>query len=132
MGDKLLAADVIILAAPLYFWNLPAQAKALVDRSEGHWARKYVLMAPLAATPAGHRRRRGVFISTAGRPWADFGGAMRTVEELFDVWEAEPWGKLLYGDVDAKGAIEDHPTGLREAFQLGKRAASETWSDEVG
>ena len=27
--DKLIAADVVVLAAPLYFWNVPAQTKAL-------------------------------------------------------------------------------------------------------
>ena len=86
--DKLVAADVIALAAPLYMCNLPAQTKALVDRSQCQWARRYVLRWPLAGMPAGSRRRRGVFISTAGSPDADFRGAILTVEEFFVVWEA--------------------------------------------
>jgi multimeric flavodoxin WrbA len=121
---KLIAADVIALAAPLYFWNVPAQTKALIDRSECQWGRKYVLQTPLAPTPAGNSRRRGVFISTAGQPVADFGGAKQTAEGFFDVWEADYWGELLYGNVDAKGEIEEHPTGLQEAFDLGKKVVS--------
>jgi multimeric flavodoxin WrbA len=124
VADKLLAADVIALAAPLYFWNLPAQVKTVIDRSESQWGRKYVLGTSLAPTPAGHHRRRGIFISTAGRPQADFAGTQKTVEEFFYVWEAEPWAELLLADVDAKGAIQDHPTGLQDAFELGMRAVS--------
>ena len=127
--ERFLAADVVVLAAPLYFWNLPAQAKALVDRSEGQWARKHVLMAPSPSTPGGHRRRRGVFISTAGQPGADFHGAMQTVGGFFDVWETDLWGKLLYSEVDAKGSIQAHPTALRDAYELGKRAVTEAWSE---
>jgi multimeric flavodoxin WrbA len=130
VAKGLLAADVIALAAPLYFWNLPAQVKTVIDRSESQWGRKYVLDACLPPTPAGHHRRRGVFISTAGRPNADFSGTQKTVEEFFYVWEAEPWGELLLADVDAKGAIQDHPSGLQEAYELGSRAVREAWRDD--
>jgi multimeric flavodoxin WrbA len=123
VADRLLAADVIVLAAPLYFWNLPAQVKALVDRSESQWGRKYVLSGALSPTPAGRLRRRGVFISTAGRPVADFDGTRQTVKEFFDVWETDYWYELLYSDVDAKGAIHDHRTGLQEAYELGLKAS---------
>ncbi len=122
--DRLVLADVIVLAAPLYFWNVPAQAKLLIDRSECQWARRFVLQAPLAGLPAGSRPRRGVFISTAGRPEADFAGAILTVEHFFDVWEAAYWGDLLYRDVNLKGAIEAHPVALREAFHLGQRSVA--------
>jgi NAD(P)H-dependent FMN reductase len=122
--DKLIAADVIVLAAPLYFWNVPAQTKALIDRSECQWARKFVLKTPLAATPAGNMRRRGIFISAAGQPDANFEGSKQTIKTFFDVWEADYWGELLYGAVDAKGDIDNHPTSLREAFSLGQTAVS--------
>lgn len=39
------------------------------------------------------------------------------------------WGKLLYSDVDAKGSIQAHPTGLQEAHEMGRRAVSEAWSE---
>jgi putative NADPH-quinone reductase len=127
VDDKLVAADVIALAAPLFFWNLPTQVKALVDRSQCQWARKFKVKAPLAATPAGHARRRGVFICVGGDSQPDLSGAIRTVEGFFGVYEADYWADLLYGSVDAKGEIQKHPTALQEALALGVRAVEEPW-----
>jgi hypothetical protein len=126
--EKLVAADVIALAAPQFFRNVPSQVKALIDRTQCQWARKFVLKAPLAATPAGHVRRRGVFISVGGTvPWPDFSGAIRTVKGFFGLYEADYWAELLYGSVDAKGDILKHPTALQESFDLGMRALNEAW-----
>jgi len=125
--EKLVAADVIALAAPLYFWSLPARLKALIDRSQCQWARKFMVKKPLPPTSAGHTRRRGVFIGVGGEPEPDFRGAIRTVEGFFSVHEANYWGELLYGDLDARGDIMEHPTALQEAFNFGRRAAEEAW-----
>ncbi len=127
VNDKLVAADVIVLAAPLFFWNLPAQAKALVDRGQCQWARKYKVEAPLAATLAGRTRRRGVFVCVGGEAQPEFDGAIRTVRGLFGVYEADYWGELLFGSADARGEILKHPTALQEAFDLGGRAVKEDW-----
>ncbi len=35
------------------------------------------------------------------------------------------WGELLYGNLDARGEIENHPQALSEALDLGRRAAEE-------
>ncbi len=124
---SLVIADVIALAAPLFFWNLPAQVKALVDRTQCQWARRVVLKRPLAPTPAGHIRRRGVFICVGGDSRAHFDGVCLTVRDFFRVNEADYWGELLYTGVDAAGEIERHPTALQEAFDLGRRAVEEPW-----
>ena len=127
MYDKLVAADVIVLAAPLFFWNLPAQAKALIDRSQCQWARKFVVKAPLAISSAGHVRRRGMFICVGGDAQPDFSGTIRTVEGFFSVHEADYWADLLCGSVDAKGEILKYPDVLQQAFALGVRAVTEAW-----
>jgi hypothetical protein len=125
--DKLVASDVIALAAPLFFWNLPAQAKALIDRGQCQWARKFVVKVPLVSTAAGHARRRGVFICVGGDAQPDFSGAIRTVEGFFGVHEADYWADLLCGNVDAKGEIQKYPDALQQAFALGVRAVTEVW-----
>lgn len=127
LSGKLVAADIIALAAPLYFWNLPAQVKALIDRSQSQWARKFTAQAPLPPTPAGHTRRRGVFISVGGEVQPDFTGAVKTVRGFLSVYEADYWGALLVGGVDGRGEIREHPMALQEAFDLGVRAVSEEW-----
>lgn len=123
--DHLVAADVIALAAPLYMWNVPAQAKAVIDRSECQWARRFVLGADLAGISAGSRSRRGVFICAAGQTPADFHGVEQTVEEFFDVWEAQYWARLLCEGVDPIDAIMQQPARLNEAYELGRRAVIE-------
>ncbi len=35
--DKMLAADVIVMASPVYFYSIDAQLKALIDRSVARW-----------------------------------------------------------------------------------------------
>ena len=41
--DKLVAADVVVLASPIFFYNVSAQAKAMIDRTQALWARRYIL-----------------------------------------------------------------------------------------
>jgi len=125
---SLVSADVIVLAAPLFFWGLPAQVKALVDRSQCQWARKFKLKAPMPATQAGHSRRRGVFVGVGGDSREHFSGALKTVQAFFDVQETDCWASLLYPGVDAKGDILRHPSALQEALDLGVRAIQEDWT----
>ncbi len=118
---------MIALAAPLFFWNLPSQVKALIDRTQCQWARRFVLKAPLAATPASHTRRRGVFICVGGSSRPDFSGAIQTVRAFFSVNQVDHWGGLLYGNVDTREEIREHPVALQEALDLGVRSVEEAW-----
>ena len=36
--EKMLSADVIVLATPVYFYSMDAQLKALIDRSVSRWS----------------------------------------------------------------------------------------------
>ena len=40
---KLLAADVVVLATPVFFYGVSAQAKTMIDRTQALWARRYVM-----------------------------------------------------------------------------------------
>lgn len=122
VDEKLVASDVIVLAVPLFFANLPAQVKALVDRSQCQWVRKFLLHAPLPATATGHARRRGVFLCVAGSSREEFKGATRTVKYFFDVYETDYWGELLLRGIDAKGGIDTHSEALQAAFNMGVKA----------
>ncbi len=53
--DELEWADRIVLAAPIHFMGLSAQMKAMIDRCQCLWARKYVLKVP----PLGDDRQNG-------------------------------------------------------------------------
>jgi putative NADPH-quinone reductase len=127
VNRALVESDVIALAAPLFFWSVPAQVKALIDRAQSQWAREVKARKALPPTLAGHERRRGVFISVGGASPRHFVGAVRTVRAWLDAYEADYWARLLYHHVDDRGDIEKHPTALQEAFELGRRAVEEAW-----
>ena len=122
VNRQIIAADVIVLSAPLYFAGLPARVKCLVDRSQCQWMRKYRLKAPLPLPQGGHARRKGILLSVAADHLANFEGVRRTVRYFFNVYEADYCDELLVGGVDAKGAIGAHT--LQAAFALGRRACA--------
>ncbi len=128
--QQILAADVIALAAPLFFWNLPAQTKALIDRSQCQWAWRFVLKRPLTPTPAGHLRRRGVFLCVGGDPRRRFVGAIQTVRDFFGVYGVGYWADLLYTGLDARDDAAGRPDVLQAAFALGERAVTAPWDHQ--
>jgi len=125
LNARLIAADIIALSSPVFFAGLPAGAKAVVDRAQCQWMRKFRLHLPLALTASGRSRRRGVLLAVAGDPHASFDGLKKTVKYFFDVYETDYWADLLLPGIDGKGEIEAHPDALQEAFELGQRSVRE-------
>jgi multimeric flavodoxin WrbA len=124
VNRKLIAADVIAFAVPLYFLHMPARAKALIDRGQSQWSRKYVRDDPLEPTATGRDRRRGVLICVGGSPHPDFHGVIQTMKSYFDVYETDYWEQLLCRSVDAHGAVKERPDMLQAAFELGVQTAA--------
>ncbi len=116
--QELEQADRIVLASPIQFMGITAQMKAMIDRCQALWARKYVLKLP----PLGDRReRKGLFISVGGRRIANlFEPALATVKTLFRILDITYAGELLFPGIDEKGAIAKHPDALRQAFLAGQ------------
>ena len=117
-------ADVIIIASPIYFLGLPAQLKAMIDRCQALWARKYHLkVAPLGE----EKLRRGFFVSVGGRTSpGNFEPAIATVKALFATINVEYSGELTFAGVDEKGAILKNPEALKQAYEAGQRLAVDT------
>lgn len=127
VSEEMVAADVIAVATPVYFRNVPAQLKAWIDRGQCQWIRKFVDRVPLAATAAGHERRRGILISTGGNDRGYFQGTIETVRGFLGVYETDYWGELLISGTNHK-RIEEEPLALQQAYDLGFRAVAEAWS----
>jgi len=118
---KLLEADVVIVASPMFFYGITAQAKALIDRSQALWARKHVLH----QDPPGSNRK-GAFIAVgATRGKELFTGSILTVKYFFGTIGVKYVEELLIRGIDKKGEIKEHPTALKDAFELGKRLAQQ-------
>lgn len=117
---KLLEAEIVVLASPVFFMGVSADAKALIDRCQSFWARKYMLKKPVPLPPTG-RPRRGIFISTAGhKNPVVFNGSRATTKTFFDTVDAEYSRELLYGGMDDKEDIKDHPSALTDAYEVGR------------
>ena len=117
---KLLESDIIILASPIFFYGITAWAKALVDRSQALWARKYILKDPSLGKEG--KRRKGFLISVGGTKGQKvFDGAILTAKYFFDVLNAEYVGELVFRNMDATGDILKQPDALRQAFESGRK-----------
>jgi len=121
--EKTLAADGVMLAAPVTFTNIGGWAKAFIDRFQCLWALKYVLKQPVPPPPSG-QKRRGIFLCTAGSPKTRFDCTMSTVRSFFATIDATLVGSLCVNAIDEKGAVAQHPELLQQAHTLGVQLAS--------
>jgi len=123
--DELMKADRIVLASPIQFMTVTAQAKAMIDRCQSLWARKYVLKQPPLGSEPG--KKKGLFISVGGRRVANlFEPALVTVKSLFKVLDITYAGELLFPGIDEKGAIKEHPDALKQAYLAGQKLVKES------
>jgi multimeric flavodoxin WrbA len=115
------AADRIILASPIFFYGLSAQAKAMVDRCQPFWCEKYLLKRPI---PAGPRGRKGLLLLVGGMKKEDASRcAGATAKAFFRTVSVPEHETLSYGGIDGPGDIKKHPTALRDAYEAGIRLA---------
>ena len=114
-------ADVIVLASPIQFMGITAPMKAMIDRFQSRWARKYVLKVP----PLGdERERKGFFISVGGTKLKNlFEPALIMIKTFFRILNITYTGELVFPGIDEKGAIARHPDALNQAFLAGHKLA---------
>lgn len=104
---KMKSADVIVLSSPVYFYNMTAQLKALIDRTYGH--------------EKDLREKEFFYISTS---------TDRDEEATDGVFEAfHGFARCLYGSVERgvirgngarnRGDIDNHPA-MQQAYEMGK------------
>lgn len=116
-------ADRLVLASPLFFMGVPAQAKAMIDRCQALWVIKYVLKLPVATNQ--DKERRGIYVSVGGRNFKGlFQPSMATIKSWFTTLDINYDGELVFPAIDEKGAITQHPTALKDAFSMGRKLAS--------
>lgn len=104
--EKMLAADVIVMASPVYFYSVDAQMKALIDRTVARWLE--------------FRDKEFYYIMTAAEDSDDvmdctlecFRGFARCLEG--SVEKGVIYGKGVYG----KGEIQNHPA-MSQAYGMG-------------
>ena len=106
--DKMVAADVIVLATPVYFYSMDGQMKTMIDRT----LPRYMEISD----------KDFYFIATAA---AGKRAMERTMDSLRGFTDCLPGAKvkgLVYGEgVYQKGEVME-TRAIKEAFEFGKRA----------
>jgi multimeric flavodoxin WrbA len=118
--DKILAADCIAVASPIYSMGITAQLKGFIDRGQYLWARKLMLKT-LSFSDDHIRRHKAIFVSTAGQNNPEvFDAAFPAMKALFNGCGFEYYANITANNMDEFGGIKNHPTALAEAYVKGQ------------
>jgi len=107
-------ADIIVAATPVFFYNMTAQLKALVDRCQVFWARKY----RFKLKEPGIAQRRGFLLSVGASSGKQLFEAIElSTRYFFDAVSAQYEGSLTYRGMENAGDLAAHPTVDKEVRQ---------------
>ncbi|MFC1895854.1 flavodoxin family protein [Thermodesulfobacteriota bacterium] len=117
-------AGVVIVSAPVFFYNFPAQLKALIDRAQALWARG--LLVKRREQLRTYENGAGYLIGVgATRGKNLFEGCHLTVRYFFDALDMKYKDSLLLWEIEKKGAVLEHPDALERAFALGRQSVDQ-------
>lgn len=104
-------AEVVVIATPIFFYNMTAQLKAVIYRCQMFWARKY----KLKLKDPGANMRRGFLLSVgATRGKNLFEGLHLTAQYFFDAIWASYEGNLTYRGIEGPKDMAGHPTVIED------------------
>lgn len=116
---KILAAQRVILASPIYFYGITAQAKAFVDRCQALWNRKR-----LQKEKGEWRKdlsRKGFLLAVSATHGEKvFDGAILTARYAFDAMGMEYGGDFLVKGMEGRGDMAKDQATLARAEQAGR------------
>lgn len=112
IAQKMMAADVLVFATPIYYYEMCGQMKTMLDRANPLYGSDY--------------RFRDVYLLTTAAE--DEESVPQRAENGLQGWiecfpNARLAGTVFAGGVDSIGAIEGH-TALRNAYEMGKNVLS--------
>ncbi len=116
---RIRSADAIVLASPIFFMGVSAQAKAMIDRCQCFWTEKYVHG---VRRYEGRRRPKGLFVSCAGsqKPIV-FEPARHIVKAFFAAIDYEYAGEILLLHTDDPDLGPRRHEALAQARTAGAR-----------
>lgn len=113
---KIAEADRVVIASPIYFYGVTAQAKAFVDRCQTLWSRKYVLKQRLS----GDVPKVGYYLGvSATKGERIFEGAILTAKYGLDAMDYSYGGEFVVRGVDKKGDMKSFQEELDNAMEFG-------------
>ncbi len=110
---KLVAADALILASPVYWFTFSAQLKLCIDRWYGLWSIQH---------DAFRGKPVGIILAYGDDDLYTSGGinAIHTYESIFKHLHAPIVGSV-HGSMNDVGDAQKHPELMEAAYELGKK-----------
>ncbi len=114
-------ADLVIMAAPLYFNSINGLSKNMIDRCQRYWSLKYILGEKYRR----NEDRRGMFISVGGAPFTmeQFVGVQPVLEHFFNAINVGHIGSYFISNTD-KAPVEFRKDIEKELTEIGKNLTS--------
>lgn len=113
VGDilaRMVKADVVVFATPIYFYEMSGQMKTFLDRTNPLFAGDYSF------------REIVLLATSADEELSSMDGAVKGLEGWISCFEKASLTGVVRGvGADKKGDIDQLPMLLEEAFELGKR-----------
>ena len=126
---KIQAADRVVLASPIYFYGITAQAKAFVDRCQALWS--YRRLRERKGEWRDDPHRAGFLLSVAAtRGQKVFDGAILTARYAFEAMGLPYGGEFLVRGKDGRGELALDSGTLARAEEAGRKMAA--GGDEEG
>jgi len=117
--QRIEGSDGLIIASPIFFGSLTAQLKAMIDRFQCLWVKKYVLKRPVAS-----KKRKGIFLCVYGSEKKEFfESARKIIKIFFATLGIEYFGELSCGNLENIGAVKKDKGAMVKAFELGESLA---------
>ncbi len=117
--DAIREGQRFILASPVFFFGLSAQAKAMIDRCQSFWCEKYLLKRPIPEGPEG---RKGLLIVVGGmKKEIGVQCSEATAKAFFRTISVPEHETLSFLGVDARGAILEVPDALQRTREASLR-----------
>lgn len=109
---KIVAADALVLASPIYWFTYSAQLKTCIDRWYALWNGKHDLF---------KNKPVGIILAYGDTDLYTSGGinAIHTFETMFRFLETRV--EFVYGSLMDVGDAEKNPDLMKQAFEMGKR-----------
>lgn len=117
--DKIINTPKIILASPIFFYGVTAQAKCFIDRTQALWNRKRLRIeqGDWQKDP----ERAGFFVSVAATKGKKvFDGAVLTMKYACDAMDIQYGGELLIRGIDKLGEMAAATEQLQAAEAAGR------------
>ena len=109
IAQKMLNADILVFATPIYYYGMSGQMKTMLDRANPLYSADY--------------RFRDIYLLTAAAEEDEHtpDGAVTGLQGWIDCFEkARLAGTVFAGGVTSVGEIQGHPA-LKQAYEMGKQ-----------